>query len=116
MVRHHLDADALQVEHAGVLHQQPQVAHGMVLPDPRGAQDMDVGHVRMMLQHVPHRLRHIIVVLFLHRHDDRRQLFLQPPRQRVHVPNHDLRQPLLPELPQILHRRPVAAHHRLRTL
>ena len=116
IIRHHLHADLAEVEHPGILHQQSQIPHGMVLPEPCGAQDMDIRHVRMMLQHIPHRLRHVIVILFLHVDDDRRQFLPPLPRQRIHIPDHRLRHPLPAIPPHIFHRCPVTAHDRLGAL
>ena len=77
-----------QVEKAGVLHQEAQVADGVVFPEPGGAQNHDILYLGMLPKHPTHGLGHVVVILLGHGDQDVAEGILPLSRQGIHVAHH----------------------------
>ena len=103
-------------QQARELHQEPQVADRMVLPQAGRSKNMDFSYFRKMFQHMAHRFDKVVVLLLLHPYHARRKTLLQCLGQRIHVPDDGVRETLLPEMRQIGLQGTVAADRPLSLL
>ena len=68
VVRDHVDLPSAKGQQARELHQEPQVADRMVLPQAGRSKNMDFSYFRKMFQHMAHRFDKVVVLLLLHPH------------------------------------------------
>ena len=114
VVRHHLDRPAAKGQQTRELHQESQIPDRMVLPEARRPKNVDFSYFRIIRQDMAHRLDEVVVLLLVHLDEAGGEALLQSLRQRIHVTDDGVRQPLRSEMVQPFRQRPVTADRPLR--